>query len=199
MARQRSCLTFEVEHPINFLFLERHNPIFYLGNGAGISTEYLALGSISQIETNATNPFEELRTFRKTIQDWSFGWLNYDLKNELEDLTSNNPAQFNNAKLVFVQPELVFKIQPSEGKLKVQCHFFPEVSTKDKVQNLISEIWKESKPTDDPETKVLEKMAYLLTLFSRNLVAFFFRIYFKYFKFCIGMKGLLGPAHLYQV
>ena len=153
MASLRSCFTFAVEHPRIFLFLERHNPIFYLGNGAGISTEYLALGSISQIETNATNPFEELRTFRKTIQDWSFGWLNYDLKNELEDLTSNNPAQFNNAKLVFVQPELVFKIQPSEGTLKVQCHFFPEVSSTDKIQNLISEIWEESEPTDDLETK----------------------------------------------
>lgn len=153
MAKQRSCLTFDVEHPINFLFLEKHNPVFYLGNGTDNSTEYLALGSISQIETNATNAFEELKIFRKTIQDWSFGWLNYDLKNELEDLNSNNSAQFNNTKLVFVQPELIFIIQPSEGKLKVQCHFFPEVSTKDKIQNLISEIWEESQLTDDFETK----------------------------------------------
>ena len=153
MARQRLCLTFEVEHSINFPSLEKQNSVFYLGNGTNSLTEYLALGSISQIETNSSNAFEALKTFRKTIQDWSFGWLNYDLKNELEQLTSNNPKRFNNSKLVFVQPELVFKIQPNNGSIQIQCFFFPEISSKEKIQDLVTEIWQETKPSDQSALK----------------------------------------------
>ena len=74
MAKLRSCLTFEVEHTINFLALENQSPVFYLGSGTNNTAEYLAVGTISQIETNTNHAFEQLKLFRKKNSRLEF-WL----------------------------------------------------------------------------------------------------------------------------
>jgi len=203
MAKLRSCLTFEVEHTINFLALENQSPVFYLGSGTNNTAEYLAVGTISQIETNTNHAFEQLKLFRKKTQDWSFGWLNYDLKNELEDLNSNNPAQFNNPKLVFVQPELVFKILSREGCLTVQCHFFPEISSKEKIQKLIATVWSKISEPLKPKESIefhpsLSKEEYLKKIEQVKVHIQQGDIYEANFCQQFHAKGSINPFSAYQ-
>ena len=49
----------------------------------------LAIGAEKKIECNYRNAFDKLKTFKAAINDYLFGYLGYDLKNDTEDLKSN--------------------------------------------------------------------------------------------------------------
>ena len=66
-----------------------------------------ALGSVKEIEVSNTSNFKNLSTFNKENNDWIFGYLSYDLKNELEDLTSKNTDQLEFPIIHFFIPEIV--------------------------------------------------------------------------------------------
>ncbi len=70
-----------------------------------------AAGVYEQISCNSTNCFEELRRFSAKTDDWLFGYLSYDLKNELEDLQSENIDKLEFPKLYFFVPEYIFLIK----------------------------------------------------------------------------------------
>ena len=50
----------------------------------------LAVDALTSIKTDFHSSFKELEEYQSTIKDWLFGYLTYDLKNDLEDLDSNN-------------------------------------------------------------------------------------------------------------
>ena len=52
--------------------------------------------------------FDELEKYRLSIQDWIFGYLTYDLKNDVEKLTSSNYDGVKFPSLHFFQPEVIF-------------------------------------------------------------------------------------------
>ncbi|MGB5988591.1 MAG: anthranilate synthase component I family protein [Marinifilaceae bacterium] len=54
------------------------------------------------------NAFESLKAFNKKTNDFLFGYLSYDLKNEIEDLTSENTDNLFFPALHFFIPEYVF-------------------------------------------------------------------------------------------
>ncbi|MDC7998074.1 anthranilate synthase component I family protein [Gilvibacter sediminis] len=64
-----------------------------------------ALGSLAQLEVQSGSAFKALRNFRKVHPDWMFGYLGYDLKNELEALNSDNTDVLGFADMHFVVPE----------------------------------------------------------------------------------------------
>jgi len=64
------------------------------------------IGKYSSIISNK-NSFEKLHDFHSLHKDWLFGYLSYDIKNELEDLTSNNIDNFNADNLLFFIPTYV--------------------------------------------------------------------------------------------
>ena len=71
--------------------------------------DFLAgIGSVKEINTES---FESLSDFNKQNNDWLFGYLTYDLKNELENLKSNNPDNLFFPKLHFFIPEMTINIQ----------------------------------------------------------------------------------------
>jgi para-aminobenzoate synthetase component 1 len=55
------------------------------------------------------NPWNALQDFRKRYNGWIFGYLGYDLKNYLEDLSSNNDDPLGLPDLYFMVPEYLFK------------------------------------------------------------------------------------------
>lgn len=57
------------------------------------------------------NAFDLLEDFQKTINDYLFGFLTYDLKNDVEQLTSNNFDGLNFPSLYFFQPEKIIFIK----------------------------------------------------------------------------------------
>jgi len=79
----------------------------------------LAVDAHTSITTGSTNTFEELKTYRAVTQDWIFGYLSYDLKNDLELLTSSNYDGPGFPDLYFFQPKKLIAIQGA----KVSFHY----------------------------------------------------------------------------
>jgi para-aminobenzoate synthetase component 1 len=66
-----------------------------------------AFDSVSEINASE-NAFGSLKKFHEEKQDWIFGFLTYDLKNELENLTSKNFDGLEFPSMHFFQPEYIF-------------------------------------------------------------------------------------------
>ena len=57
------------------------------------------------------NFFERLKHFYKQNKDWMFGYFSYDLKNEIESLSSNNLDNLEFPSLYFFIPKIVFTMK----------------------------------------------------------------------------------------
>jgi para-aminobenzoate synthetase component I len=68
----------------------------------------LAVDAFTSIKTDYYNAFEDLKQYQQTTQDWIFGYLTYDLKNNLEELISNNYDGLLFPDLYFFQPKKLF-------------------------------------------------------------------------------------------
>ncbi|MGY6649608.1 anthranilate synthase component I family protein [Wenyingzhuangia sp. IMCC45574] len=75
---------------------------------------FLAIDSLSTIETNYSNAFEQLKQYVDQIQDYAFGYLGYDLKNDVEKLSSKNTDETDFPDLYFFQPKKLIEIQQEE-------------------------------------------------------------------------------------
>ncbi|HKL09067.1 MAG TPA: aminodeoxychorismate synthase component I [Bacteroidales bacterium] len=63
---------------------------------------------------SAGNKFEQLKTFVQKNTQWIFGYFSYDLKNEIEQLESNNMDCIQFPEVQFFIPELVFVAKNNE-------------------------------------------------------------------------------------
>ncbi len=69
----------------------------------------LAVDAFTLLKTDAHNAFEKLREYQEITNDWLFGYLSYDLKNDVEDLKSSNFDGLHFPELYFFQPQkLIF-------------------------------------------------------------------------------------------
>lgn len=71
----------------------------------------LAVDALTSIRVGSKNAFEDLKAYRTVTRDWIFGYLSYDLKNDLESLTSSNYDGLNFPDLYFFQPKKMITIQ----------------------------------------------------------------------------------------
>ncbi len=83
-----------------------------------INYELIAGFGAKEIIISNNNSFDRLYDFHLDKKDWLFGYLSYDLKNEVEQLTSNNSDNVPADNLLFFIPEYVFLF--SNGELEVQ-------------------------------------------------------------------------------
>ena len=79
----------------------------------------LAVESKKNLVANAGNSFLSLKEFYQQEGDWLFGHLAYDLKNEMEQLTSMNFDGIDFPDCHFFVPEMV--LQLSEEQLIIYC------------------------------------------------------------------------------
>jgi para-aminobenzoate synthetase component 1 len=70
----------------------------------------LGAGSLLSLTASAGNALNQLQEFGLLHQDWLFGHLGYDLKNETEQLTSSHPDRISFPDLFFFQPEIVVEL-----------------------------------------------------------------------------------------
>ncbi|MEZ4941018.1 MAG: anthranilate synthase component I family protein [Saprospiraceae bacterium] len=105
----------------------------------------VAVGAADSFQATAGQAFPGLQAFAKQKQDWLFGFLGYDLKNEVEALQSQNPDGLGLPDLYFFQPEMVVGI--SSENLH-QLTIFSLIETPERVwaaiQNTIPQ------PADEP-------------------------------------------------
>lgn len=79
----------------------------------------LAIDEFTSIKTDYTNAFEKLKEYQSTTQDYIFGYVSYDVKNDTEKLTSNNYDGLNFADLFFFQPKKILFIKNN----KIEFHY----------------------------------------------------------------------------
>jgi para-aminobenzoate synthetase component 1 len=93
-------------------------------------------GSIDMLEPVEFSAFSDLKKFVLGKEDWLFGYLGYDLKNEIENLSSVNPDGIGFPVMNFFQPRLVFTIN---GKI-LEIHYFERHYSRDEIDMLFSHI-----------------------------------------------------------
>ena len=68
----------------------------------------LAVDAVTSLQTDYKNAIEKLKEYQSITNDWIFGYLTYDLKNDIEDLQSNNYDGLQFPDLYFFQPKKLF-------------------------------------------------------------------------------------------
>jgi len=78
----------------------------------------LAVDAFTSLKTDFHNAFEDLKQYQQTTKDWLFGYLTYDLKNDIEPLKSSNFDGLDFPDLFFFQPKKIFLLKGNQ--LEVQ-------------------------------------------------------------------------------
>lgn len=77
----------------------------------------IAAGVKAELRCDVGLAFEQLDNFRLDNPGWVLGYLTYDLKNEIEDVTSNNPDLLQFPAMYFFAPEHLIIIRESEAEV----------------------------------------------------------------------------------
>jgi para-aminobenzoate synthetase component 1 len=78
----------------------------------------VALDAFTSIKTDYTNSFQDLFEYQSRTKDWLFGYLSYDLKNDTEDLKSNNSDGLDFPDLYFFQPKRLFLLKGNQLEIQ---------------------------------------------------------------------------------
>ena len=100
------------------IFLDSNNYPQRIGNLDTI----LALDPYSKLAFTNNNSLEKLDAYLNKTQDWIFGYFSYDLKNELENLESNNISGYSLPNLFFFQPKKIWLIKSGN----IEAHYLNE-------------------------------------------------------------------------
>ena len=92
----------------------------------------VCLGSKKTIASDK-NSLNKLRNFHNKYKDWMFGFLSYDLKNEIENLNSENKDNFHFPNIFFFIPQTILFI--SNNELKVETFL-----SKNEIDKIIDDI-----------------------------------------------------------
>ncbi len=78
----------------------------------------LAVDAFTSIKTDSHNAFEDLKQYQQTTKDWVFGYLSYDLKNDVEPLHSYNFDGLDFPDLFFFQPKKIFLLKGDQLEIQ---------------------------------------------------------------------------------
>lgn len=76
----------------------------YQGYPYGTFPHVVGAGAHFILKSSESNNFDTLRNYVRENSDWLFGHFGYDLKNEIEDLTSQNPERIHFPAITFFRP-----------------------------------------------------------------------------------------------
>lgn len=89
----------------------------------------LAVDTFSYIESSHQNAFQQLKNYQTNVKDYIFGYLSYDLKNDVENLTTTNFDGLNFPDLYFFQPKKIVVIKENTVEIKYLNQFKQEIET----------------------------------------------------------------------
>lgn len=79
----------------------------------------IAFGIEQEINTQSGNAFNQLKDFYELHQNWLFGLLSYELKNEIEELSSKHTDQLKFPDLFFFVPKYLIALQKDSIKVLI--------------------------------------------------------------------------------
>lgn len=132
----------------------------------------LAVDAFTSIKTDYENAFQDMYQYQSHTKDWLFGYLSYDLKNDTEDLQSNNFDGLAFPDLFFFQPKKLFLIKGNKVEIQYlrMCDDeieadFEEISTIISVNVTLSEVEVQQRI---PKENYLSKVAKMLEHIHRG-------------------------------
>jgi len=78
----------------------------------------LAVDAFTSIQTDYFQGFVKLKEYYSTTKDWIFGYLTYDLKNDVEVLKSNNYDALGFPDLYFFQPKKLYLLKGNQVEIQ---------------------------------------------------------------------------------
>jgi para-aminobenzoate synthetase component 1 len=160
-------------------WLKQHEVFSYLDNNEYKDYHYnnyellVGAGDNEWIEANSGTAFSELENFIQQENDWYFGHLGYDLKNETEKLFSENKDSLHFPDLYFFQPETVIYIKAKSNEVTIASLLNNSQEIFEEISNQEFHKQAEINPTFLPNTTTdFSKKQYLETVEKiRNHIA----------------------------
>src|SRR4029078_3975291 len=97
-----------------FSFLDNH---LYQTNYHSIEC-LLAVGNKNSFMANAGKALNDLQDFLNKYPRWLFGHLGYDLKNEIESVTSSYKSRHGFPDIFFFEPKIIISLFENEMKIE---------------------------------------------------------------------------------
>ncbi|MEA3444743.1 MAG: anthranilate synthase component I family protein [Bacteroidota bacterium] len=152
-------------------WLGKQKPAIYLDNNSEFkygkqTTDYhsfdclAATGSIETLKVQTGQAFHQLKILHNKSKDWLFGHLSYDLKNELENLSSTKPDYLHFPEIHFFRPKFIFILK---GNL-FQILFLKKNNT----HTLIRQIFDDINNLEINNNSVQRKNIYFSEKISKN-------------------------------
>ena len=140
---QRTSRTFSIE-PIAHLnkkllrWAQQYDTAIWLDSNKDEQTytnfdSILAIDEFTSLQTDAEHAFEKLKEYQSITQDYLFGYLSYDVKNDAEKLTSTNIDELGFAELFFFQPQKILFIKDNQIEFQYLTIVEDEIDTDFKV------------------------------------------------------------------
>lgn len=96
----------------------------------------LGVDSVTSCEFNSNNDFGELKQYCTQTNDWLFGHFSYDLKNQIESLSSNNFDGIEFPEISFFQPKYLFLLKGNN----LQIGYLRDYSNESEIRKLVESI-----------------------------------------------------------
>lgn len=179
----RTTIIKNIENPISFkqqllIWAQQFREVVYLDSN-DYPQDYssydciLAVDAFTSIKTDYHNAFDDLKQYQQITKDWLFGYLSYDLKNDIEVLHSNNFDGLDFPDLFFFQPKKIVALKGNQleiqylnmcddeveddfNEIGVQCSVFSVQSSEIEIKQRIS------------KDKYLEKVSKILEHIHRG-------------------------------
>jgi para-aminobenzoate synthetase component 1 len=103
-------------------FADKESHVVYLNPNSytypyGAFRHVLAFGVLKTLNEIPLDNFDALKTFVDGNKDWAFGYFSYDLKNELEQVTTKNSDRVNFPLIHFFVPKHLIFFQENHAKI----------------------------------------------------------------------------------
>ncbi len=113
------------------------------GNGSELSgydyfRPFAGVGKISELMPDSADDFTLLKKYVENGDDIRMGFLSYDLKNQIEKLTSENHDGIEMPGIHFFQPELFFAL--SENADEIEVRYFENRQTREFILSICKQI-----------------------------------------------------------
>ncbi|MEN8123479.1 MAG: anthranilate synthase component I family protein, partial [Bacteroidota bacterium] len=125
---------------------QKYDEVFWLDSNAdtkNFNQNYssfdtvLAVNANRKLQCDCKDAFQKLKTFRSEINDYTFGYLGYDLKNDIENLKSKNFDGLKFSDMYFFQPKKIFFLKGNKLNISYLSKYEYEIDNDLKdIQNI---------------------------------------------------------------
>lgn len=115
----------------------------------------LAVEEFTAIKTDFTHAFNKLEEYQTTTKDYIFGYISYDVKNDVEKLSSKNFDGLDFADLYFFQPQKIIFIKENTVEFQYLKMVDDEIESDFKeISNLLFPVQSKNLKTQENDIKI---------------------------------------------